>query len=144
MRKFRRVLFIKLARLIRGEKNIVPCIISGTTKIHGDIVDGDIIHIDGKLEGNISCRELIIGSGGAIHGNVQAKSLELYGELNGKIKVENLFIAGTAKFVGDAVYKTIAIEPGAVLVGQCSNCSENTQITEKEAETRENGPKLVA
>ena len=60
MRKFRRVMYIKMARLIRGEKNEVPCIISNSTKITGNILDGDIIHIDGKLEGDVSCKELIV------------------------------------------------------------------------------------
>ena len=46
MRKIRRVLFIKCARLFRGEKNVVPCIISSGTKIIGNIVDGDIIEIE--------------------------------------------------------------------------------------------------
>jgi len=127
MRKFRRVLYLKLARLFRGEKNIVPCIISGGTKILGNIVDGDIIHIDGKMEGDVSCKELIIGTSGYMKGNIVAKSLELYGELNGSIQVENLFIASTAKFIGNSVYKTIAIEPGAVLVGNCSNSQTGTQ-----------------
>ena len=49
MRKFRRVLFLKLARMMRGEKNIVPCIISAGTRIVGNITDGDVIHIDGRL-----------------------------------------------------------------------------------------------
>ena len=127
MRKLRRVLYLKLARLFRGEKNIVPCIISGGTKILGNIVDGDIIHIDGKMEGDVSCKELIIGTSGYMKGNIVAKSLELYGELNGSIQVENLFISGTAKFIGNSVYKTIAIEPGAVLVGNCSNSQADTQ-----------------
>lgn len=129
MRKFRRVLYLKLARLFRGEKNIVPCIISTGTKILGNIVDGDIIHIDGKMEGDVSCRELIIGTSGSVKGNVIAKSLEIYGELNGSLKAENLFIAGSAKFIGDSVYKTIAIEPGAVLIGNCSKSQEETQKT---------------
>lgn len=139
MRKIRRILFLKLARLFRGEKNVVPCIISGGTKITGNIVDGDIIHIDGKLEGDvISAKELVVGTSGVIKGNVQAKSLELYGELTGKIKVENLFIAGSAKFVGDAVYQTIAIEPGAVLEGSCSNCQDEKKTDDARK------PKLVA
>ncbi|MBO5440971.1 MAG: polymer-forming cytoskeletal protein [Alphaproteobacteria bacterium] len=121
MRKLRRVMFLKLARLVRGEKSVVPCIISIGTKVSGNIVEGDVIHIDGKLEGDVSCKELVIGASGTVNGNVEAKSLEFYGELNGKIKVENLFIAGTAKFIGDSVYKTIAIEPGAVLVGNCAS-----------------------
>ncbi len=120
MRKLRRVMFLKVARFIKGEKNIVPCIISTGTKIVGNITEGDVIHIDGHIEGDISCKELVIGTQGSIVGNVSAKSVELYGELNGTLKVENLFIAGTAKFVGDSTYKTIAIEPGAVLEGKCS------------------------
>ena len=140
MRKFRRMMFLRLARLFRGEKNIVPCIISGGTKILGNIVDGDIIHIDGKMEGDVSCKELIIGAGGMIKGNVEAKSLEIYGELNGTIKAENLFIASTAKFIGDSVYKTIAIEPGAILVGSCSKSQEEAKTSENKKDT----PHLVA
>ena len=120
MRKLRRILFLKLARLMRGEKNVVPCIISAGTKIVGNILDGDIIHIDGKLEGDVCCKELIIGPTGSVNGKIQAKNLELFGELNGTLSVENLSIASTARFIGDSVYKTIAIEPGAVLIGSCN------------------------
>ena len=121
MRKFRRILFLKLARLMRGEKNIVPCIISAGTKIIGNIIDGDIVHVDGKLEGDVCCKELIIGPTGSVKGNITAKTLELFGELNGTLTVESLSIASTARFVGDSVYKTIAIEPGAVLIGSCNS-----------------------
>ena len=126
MRKFRRVLFLKLARMMRGEKNIVPCIISAGTRIVGNITDGDVIHIDGRLDGDVSCRELVIGSTGAVTGKIQAKSLELYGELNGSLAVENL--------IGDSVYKTIAIEPGAVLEGKCAVSKGNAAaVADKEA-----------
>lgn len=131
MRKFRRVMYLKLARLLRGEKNVVPCIISKGTKIKGDITDGDVIQVDGKIEGNIACRELIIGVGGQVTGDVVAHGVELYGELTGSIKVENLVIAGTAKFTGDSVYKTIAIEPGAELIGKCSKNKEDNDKVEK-------------
>ena len=131
MRKFRRLMYLKLARLLRGDKNVVPCIISKGTKIQGDILDGDVIQVDGKIEGNIACRELIIGVGGQVIGDVTAHGVELYGELNGSIKVENLFIAGSAKFTGDSVYKTIAIEPGAELIGKCSKTKETADKVEK-------------
>ena len=131
MRKFRRLMYLKLARLLRGEKNVVPCIISKGTKIKGDIVDGDVIQIDGKVEGNIECRELIIGVGGQVTGDVVAHGVELYGELNGAVRVENLMIAGTAKFTGDSVYKTIAIEPGAELIGKCLKNVEGNSKVEK-------------
>jgi cytoskeletal protein CcmA (bactofilin family) len=121
MRKFRRVMFLKFARMFRGEKNIVPCIISTGTKITGNVTDGDVIHVDGILEGDIVCNELVLGATGSIVGNVRAHTIEIYGELTGSIKAESLFIASTAKFVGDSTYKTIAIEPGARLEGKCSS-----------------------
>lgn len=127
MRKLRRVMFLKLARFMRGEKNTVPCIISTGTNITGNITDGDVIHIDGHIEGDVVCKELVIGMQGRVNGMVEAKSVELYGELTGTLKAENLFIAGTAKFIGDSVYKTIAIEPGAVLVGKCAVTGGDTE-----------------
>lgn len=48
--------------------------------------------------------------------------------------MENLFIAGTARFIGDSVYKTIAIEPGAVLEGKCAVSKGNAAaVADKEA-----------
>ena len=60
MRKLRRVMFLKLARFMRGEKNIVPCIISAGTKITGNITDATGLFIDPK--GNIN--GIIIGDMG--------------------------------------------------------------------------------
>ena len=124
MRKFRRVMFLKFARMFRGEKNIVPCIISTGTKIIGNVTDGDVIHVDGCLEGDVICNEIVLGATGTLVGNVRAHTVEIYGELTGSIKAESLFIASTAKFVGDSTYKTIAIEPGARLEGKCSSLNE--------------------
>ena len=61
MKKFRRMLYLKIARMGRGSNAPVPSIISFGTKIKGNILGGDVIHIDGRLEGNIVCEELIIG-----------------------------------------------------------------------------------
>ena len=52
-------------------------------------------------------------------GAVNAKSLQLYGMLNGKAAADNLFIAKSAKLIGDATHNTIAIEPGAYIDGHC-------------------------
>lgn len=148
MRNYKKILFLKAAKLMRGEKSTVPCIISAGTRIAGNITDGDIIHIDGRLEGDVTCRELIIGSTGAVTGKVKAKSLELYGVLNGSLAVENLFIAGSATFIGDSVYKTIAIEPGAVLEGKCAvskaKSAEPKPVEPKTSDAKVGEPKVAA
>lgn len=119
MKNFRRMLYLKIARMGRGSNAPVPSIISFGTKIKGNILGGDVIHIDGRLEGNISCEELIIGIRGQVIGQVKAKTLSLYGTLQGSAEADNLFIASSAKLAGDAVHNSIAIEPGAYIEGRC-------------------------
>ena len=119
MKKFRRMLYLKIARMGRGSNTPVPSIVSFGTKIKGNILGGDVIHIDGRLEGNVVCEELIIGVKGVIVGQVKAKSLSLYGTLQGSAEAENIFIASGAHLTGDAVHKSIAIEPGAYIEGRC-------------------------
>ena len=115
MKKFKRLLYLKLARrLSRSTTGApVPSIISENTRLKGDII------IDGQVEGDISCDELIIGIKGAVVGSVNANNLQLYGILNGKAVADNLFIAKSAKLIGDASHNTIAIEPGAYVDGHC-------------------------
>ncbi len=112
---------MKLARrLSRSSTGApVPSIISENAKLQGDIISEGIVHIDGHVEGDISCDELVIGVKGSVIGSVNANNLQLYGVLNGKAAVDTLFIAKTAKLIGDATHNTIAIEPGAYVDGRC-------------------------
>ncbi|MBE6445215.1 MAG: polymer-forming cytoskeletal protein [Alphaproteobacteria bacterium] len=121
MKKFKRLLYVKLARrLSRSTTGApVPSIVSENTRLRGDIISDGIIHVDGNVEGDISCEELIIGIKGSVTGSVHAGNLQLYGVLNGKASADNLFIAKSAKLIGDATHNTIAIEPGAYIDGHC-------------------------
>ena len=121
MKKLRRLLYLKLARRVSRSKSSmpVPSIISENTKLKGDVISDGIIHIDGHVEGDISCEELVVGIKGIVSGKVNAKSLHLYGGLNGKAEVKTLFVSKSAKLVGDALYDIIAIEPGAYVEGHC-------------------------
>lgn len=121
MKRLKRLIYLKLAR--RLSKSTagapVPSIVSENTKINGDILSDGIIHVDGQVEGDIACDELIIGIKGSVAGSVTANNLQLYGALKGKALVDNLFVAKSAKLIGDAAHNTIAIEPGAYIDGHC-------------------------
>lgn len=120
MSNIKRVISVKLARKFgRGNKQNVPSIISENTKIKGNINSEGIIHIDGNIEGDIKCEELIIGVKGVVKGSITARNLHLYGALTGRAIVESLFVAKTAKLIGDATHTSIAIEPGAYIDGHC-------------------------
>ena len=121
MKKLKRLIYLKLARRLSKSTTgaPVPSIVSENTKVKGDILSDGIIHVDGAVEGDVSCDELIIGVKGSVSGSVTANNLQLYGALKGKALVDNLFIAKSAKLIGDAAHNTIAIEPGAYIDGHC-------------------------
>lgn len=122
MKKIKKLIYLKLARKMNSgnaQAASVPSIVSENTQVQGDIISSGIVHIDGQVEGDISCEELVIGIKGVVKGAVTAKNINLYGCLNGKASAENLFIAKTAKLIGDACHVTIAIEPGAYIDGHC-------------------------
>ena len=121
MTKLKRMLFLKFARKFNKSDNQVqvPTIISENTVIKGDIVSDGIIHVDGNIEGDISCMELVIGIKGSVTGSVTVQNMHLYGTLRGKAVADNLFVSKTAKLIGDAKHNSIAIEPGAYIDGHC-------------------------
>jgi len=121
MTKLKRMLFLKFARKFNKSDNQVqvPTIISENTVIKGDIVSDGIIHVDGNIEGDISCMELVIGVKGSVTGSVTVQNMHLYGTLRGKAVADNLFVSKTAKLIGDAKHNSIAIEPGAYIDGHC-------------------------
>lgn len=144
MNKIKRKLYLMFARK-KGNKSEavpVPSIVSSNTKIVGDMISKGIIHVDGVVEGDVTCEELIIGIRGSVVGAVTSNELQIYGLLQGKAKVDNLFIAKTAKLIGDARHNSIAIEPGAYIDGHCihnrsgsDSASNATPAKEAEAKT---------
>ena len=121
MKKLKRLLYLKFARkLSRNTSGVpVPTIVSEGSTVKGDIISEGIIHIDGRVEGDITCEELVVGLKGGVSGSVNTKTLHLYGMLQGKASVDKLFIAKSAKLIGDVTHNSIAIEPGAYIDGHC-------------------------
>ena len=121
MKRLKRLIYLKLARRLSKSTTgaPVPSIVSENTRLNGDILSDGIIHIEGQVEGDIACDELVIGVKGSVNGSIKANNLQLYGVLKGKALVDNLFVAKSAKLIGDAAHNTIAIEPGAYIDGHC-------------------------
>ena len=125
MKKWKRLLILKIARRLSKNDNSmpVPTIISSNTKVKGDIISDGILQIDGEVEGDVTCSELVIGTKGMVAGCVKVQDMQLFGTLRGKAIVDSLFVSKSAKLVGDATHNSIAIEPGAYIDGHCMRAS---------------------
>ncbi len=66
-------------------------IITKGTKIVGEIVGNDTIHIDGDIEGSIQVDNIVvIGKSGIVNGDIQAQKIISSGTINGTVKCDEL------------------------------------------------------
>ena len=94
-------------------------IIAAGMRISGDIASGGVIKIDGRVDGSvIGARQILLGRGGAIHGNVEADEVVIGGDVIGSVRATNrLELQGTATVQGDIDTKSIVVMEGAQITG---------------------------
>ncbi|MBX7541486.1 bactofilin family protein [Qipengyuania sphaerica] len=86
--------------------------------IRGDIKASADLHIDGNIEGDITCTSLVQGETSKVTGAVEAETARLAGTVEGSITARELVILKTAKITGDVFYDALTIEQGAQVEGR--------------------------
>ncbi|MEO7133369.1 MAG: polymer-forming cytoskeletal protein [Vicinamibacterales bacterium] len=95
--------------------------IGGSVLVKGDVVSGEDLVIDGKVEGTIEVgdHDLTIGSGAVVVADLVAKNVTISGEVKGDVvgsgKVD---LKSSAKVQGDINAPTFVMEEGATLSGK--------------------------
>jgi cytoskeletal protein CcmA (bactofilin family) len=87
-------------------------------KLTGNFVVPDIASISGTIEGELTAREILIGSTGILKGKVTADVVDVRGEIHDNLTAnKSLFIRSTGKVIGTVQYAEIEIEKGGDLQG---------------------------
>jgi cytoskeletal protein CcmA (bactofilin family) len=86
--------------------------------ISGDVSTEAQLHVDGRIDGNVRCQQLIQGAAGTVSGNIQADEARIAGTVEGQVNVRTLFVEASARIMGDIAYETISIDAGAQLEGR--------------------------
>lgn len=87
-------------------------------RIKGNVHASADLHIDGHVEGDVSCTSLVQGESGEIVGAVKAESARLSGTVKGTINVRDLVVLKSARIQGDVHYDSLTIEQGAQVDGR--------------------------
>lgn len=87
--------------------------------VTGDIVTGGAIRLDGRCEGTLSATRVEIGPDGYLIGPVHADEVIVAGQVLGAIRARKVVIGPTALVEGDITHKIIALDEGAILLGEC-------------------------
>jgi len=120
--------------------------ISEGSKLKGNIQSQNDIRISGKIEGEASSKgKLIITSSGVIDGNVKAADADISGNLIGEIHITNrLTLRKTAKINGNIYTKTLIVEEGAEINGDCKMGSESPSNNGQAVESKKLNEKVKA
>ena len=88
--------------------------------IKGEASGSENVYLDGELEGSVELLEgnLTVGPDGRIRANVQARSIVVYGRVDGNLYgIKGVELKKSAVVVGDIYTPRIVIEDGASLKG---------------------------
>jgi len=86
--------------------------------VSGDLATDGQLHVDGRIDGNVRCAQLVQGEAGIIAGTVTAAEARIAGTVEGPVSVRTLFVEASARIIGDVAYETISIDAGAQIDGR--------------------------
>jgi len=92
--------------------------IAPDVEITGDIGSDGTVEIQGRVQGKITARTLVLGPEGQVNGTIAAETVDLRGKVDGKISGAALTLRSTAQVQADSSYQTLAIENGARVEGR--------------------------
>lgn len=93
-----------------------------STIVIGNIYADEDLRLDGKIEGNVTCKgKIVIGPQSQIKGDIECENIEIYGQIAGSITCRNLAVLRAAcDITGNIKTQIIEVESGAKLDGACS------------------------
>jgi cytoskeletal protein CcmA (bactofilin family) len=91
--------------------------IDASLTIMGDLSTEGDVQLDGRVCGNVSCAQLIVGRDGAITGSVTAQEAVIRGIVTGSIRAPVVILQEPARVESDIVYTVLAIDDGASFEG---------------------------
>ncbi len=106
------------ARMATGARHTTFSIIGADVVITGNVSATVDLHVDGRVEGDIACANLVQGAESLIKGAIVAESARLAGTVDGSITARDLTIQASAKINGDVAYENLTIEQGSQVEGR--------------------------
>src|SRR3546814_3417204 len=116
------------ARMATGAHHTTFSILGSDVVVTGNIAASVDLHIDGKIEGDLKCANLVQGEGSEIKGAVVAETAKLAGLLDGSIEAKTLIVHASARITGDVFYETITIENGGKVDGKLRSEEHTSEL----------------
>jgi cytoskeletal protein CcmA (bactofilin family) len=106
--------------------------IGASIKIKGDITGDENLVVEGQVEGQISLtnHDLTIGESGVVSANLNAKTVQIHGTVNGDIEGSELVVVSkSGRVQGNIVAPRVTLEDGAQFKGSIDMSPGNAQFS---------------
>ncbi len=101
-----------------------PSLLGADITIRGDVEAKGEVQIDGTIDGDVDCSQLIVGERANINGAIKADAVLVRGKVVGKIEAKQVELMRSARVQGDIWHETMSIEAGAYLDGMCKRIDQ--------------------
>ena len=109
------------AKMATGARHTTFSILGSDVVVTGNVSASVDLHVDGKIDGDLKCANLVQGEASEIKGAVIADTAKIAGLLDGAIEAKTLIVHATARITGDVTYESITIENGGKVEGKLSH-----------------------
>jgi cytoskeletal protein CcmA (bactofilin family) len=103
---------------VRENAEPAPSRLAKTLTVRGLVDTDGELHIHGNVEGRINADRLVVGSGGAVEGDVVARDVRIEGRLTGRIFALNVAVESSADIRGRIFHNTVSVAFGARVDGR--------------------------
>jgi len=115
----------------RGLDKSTPSIIGSDLTIMGNLISKGEIQVDGEVQGDINCLQLVVGEKAKITGGVVAEDVVVRGHVMGSIRGMRVTLQTSSHVEGDIYHQSLAIEQGAYFEGKSRRAEDPSQVTPK-------------
>ena len=117
--------------VFRPAKGSATVIIGNGVKLKGEITDADEVQIDGSADITVSADNLVVGSTGNLRGTIQTENADVWGNVDGDIKISGtLIIQEQGSVSGSVEYQSLQIKLGGKIKGDIKASEKVKKITD--------------
>ncbi|MBN8815347.1 MAG: polymer-forming cytoskeletal protein [Sphingomonas sp.] len=86
--------------------------------ITGNVQATADLHIEGRIQGDLNCGNLVLGPDAVVNGQVRAETARIGGTIEGSVAIRQLIVESGARITGDVEYESVSLENGAQIDGR--------------------------
>ena len=92
-------------------------VIADDLHIKGEVTTTGDVELKGVIEGDISCKTLLIAQNGRVTGNARAEKMVVRGSVDGRINGAHVTLTSSAKVQGELICTALSVDEAAYFDG---------------------------